>query len=58
MRFINDPLYGEIMERMRLGLTTQQYLDILNTRLITSSTITDDKMISYITLSHKIRELM
>jgi hypothetical protein len=55
MRFADDPVYGEIMSRLRLGHTTDDDLCILNSRLITPSNPVPDKVyIPFLTISQKL----
>jgi len=39
MRQINDPLYADILERMHWGVNTQEDIDMLNTRSLTSGSL-------------------
>lgn len=57
MRFIEDPHYGHIMARLRLGTTTQDDLNVLNSRLLSYQTILPtDRYLRYLVISHTLRE--
>ena len=52
MRFAEDPEYGEIMERLRFGKTTQHDIDRLNTRVDVERT---HNYIPTLVISHHLR---
>jgi hypothetical protein len=57
MRFQDDPKYGDIMSRFRLGQVTQEDIDLLNTRVLSSTLLLpSNKHVPYMAISHVLRE--
>ena len=57
MRFLEDPVYGELMTRLRVGHISQDDLNMLNTRVLSNTvTLLPDKHIPYLVISHVLRE--